>query len=209
MIMDCSVTTHLVDSWERGESIGAEGYASFLRHLEACASCSRRFAPLLPLIARDVGAAPRASLPGGFSDRVMERVAAGSLRFPARPPLPRHRRPATALVAAAAIVALGLGIAIGSKAGLGDSDLVVVRLVLDAPDARTVALAGDFNGWKTKGWELRRAGPGQPWEISIKLKKGTINAYSFVVDGESWLPDPASPERVDDGFGGSNSLLRI
>ena len=33
--------------------------------------------------------------------------------------------------------------------------------------------------------------------------------YMFVVDGSRWIPDPSSPESIDDGFGRANSIVRI
>jgi hypothetical protein len=47
------------------------------------------------------------------------------------------------------------------------------------------------------------------WEIEIPLKKGEEHQYQFLVDGESWIPDPEAPLQVGDGFGGVNSVLQI
>jgi 1,4-alpha-glucan branching enzyme len=110
-------------------------------------------------------------------------------------------------VAAAALlmVALGLGIGIGVR----NSDTVNVRFVLDAPEARTVELAANFTNWETSGYSLRRVTPGGQWELRVTLQKGSLYSYNFVIDGELWIPDPSIPEKVDDGFGGASSLLRL
>ena len=43
----------------------------------------------------------------------------------------------------------------------------------------------------------------------MPLTRNRSYTYSFVIDGERWVPDPGAPETVDDGFGGVNSILRL
>jgi 1,4-alpha-glucan branching enzyme len=45
------------------------------------------------------------------------------------------------------------------------------------------------------------------WTILVPLPPG-VHDYSFIVDGERWVPDPYAPQ-VDDGFGGVNSRLTV
>ncbi|MDX9897573.1 MAG: isoamylase early set domain-containing protein [Spirochaetia bacterium] len=91
--------------------------------------------------------------------------------------------------------------------GVMRSDSTVeVRFVLAAPEARSVTLAADFNGWSPGGYELTRGVDGT-WEITVPLRKGRSYAYNFIIDGERWIPDPASSIRLDDGFGGASSSL--
>jgi len=86
----------------------------------------------------------------------------------------------------------------------------------DAPAAQRVNLAGEFNDW---GGTL--IGPFDPtidpmtkdekgiWQIVIPLKPGRYE-YKFVLDGGVvWKHDPNNAERVDDGYGGYNSVLVI
>jgi 1,4-alpha-glucan branching enzyme len=86
----------------------------------------------------------------------------------------------------------------------------------DAPAAQRVNLAGEFNDW---GGTL--IGPLDPsrdpmtknekgiWEIVIPLKPGRYE-YKFVLDGGVvWKHDPNNAERVDDSFGGYNSVIVI
>jgi glycosidase len=46
------------------------------------------------------------------------------------------------------------------------------------------------------------------WRVSVTLAPGS-HLYKFVVDGASWIHDPANPHAVDDGHGGRNSVLRL
>ena len=45
------------------------------------------------------------------------------------------------------------------------------------------------------------------WRIDLVLGEGK-HAYQLIVDGEE-MPDPVNPDRVDNGFGGFNSLLTV
>lgn len=81
--------------------------------------------------------------------------------------------------------------------------LVVFRL--DAPGARTVRLAGDFTGWQP-GPELTQETPGV-WTVRVPVEPG-LHDYAFLVDGTRWVQDPLA-ERVDDGFGGTNSRVAV
>jgi hypothetical protein len=89
----------------------------------------------------------------------------------------------------------------------GPSEAVVtVRLMFRAPEARSVAVAGDFNKWRTTADEMKRTDG--MWSIDLKLKPG-VYSYSFIVDGKSWVPDPGAELYTDDGFGSRNAVLRV
>lgn len=82
---------------------------------------------------------------------------------------------------------------------------ILVEFRLNHPSAREVALAGEFTEWKPI-YSLKRAASGV-WTVVVPLEPGVHN-YSFVVDGDRWVPDPdALP--VDDGFGGQNSRVAV
>src|SRR5438105_4952892 len=73
-----------------------------------------------------------------------------------------------------------------------------------SPDARSVELMSDFNGWKavpmTKGSD-------GVWTATVSLPVGT-HAYKFLVNGTEWVFDPDNPSRtkVD---GTENSAVEI
>jgi 1,4-alpha-glucan branching enzyme len=87
-----------------------------------------------------------------------------------------------------------------------DEAAIPVRLTFHAPRAQRVAVAGDFNKWKTDAHEMKRTDG--TWSIDLKLKPG-VYSYSFVVDGTSWVPDPGADFYEEDGYGSRNSILRI
>ena len=85
------------------------------------------------------------------------------------------------------------------------SEEVLVQFRLEAPQARAVSLAGDFSDWAPT-YMLKRSEPGV-WTIVVPLTPG-VHDYSFIVDGEKWIPDPAAPAMAD-GFGGMNSRIAV
>jgi hypothetical protein len=128
------------------------------------------------------------------------------LRTPRLSPLGALGGAAAAAVAAAV---LAVRLAGGPAPGAAPEGLapVVAQLTLDAPDARTVAVAGDFNGWRPEATPLRR-GEGGTWSVRLPLEPGRRYQYQFVVDGR-WVTDPSAPAAADDGFGGRNAVLDL
>lgn len=82
---------------------------------------------------------------------------------------------------------------------------VVMRF--QAPHARVVAVAGDFNHWSVEKGLMKKESEGV-WTLEVPLEPGTYQ-YMFVVDGELWVPDPNAELYRDDGFGNKNSVLRV
>ena len=87
------------------------------------------------------------------------------------------------------------------------ADTVFVHFSIAAPAAREVSLAGSFNGWEIGQLHLRRGADGT-WEATVPLAVGE-HRYQFVLDGRRWMPDPSAPSQVDDGFGGTNSVIVV
>ncbi|HYH03731.1 MAG TPA: hypothetical protein VEC37_11550, partial [Bacillota bacterium] len=72
-------------------------------------------------------------------------------------------------------------------------------------NAKKVFLAGSFNQWNAKSLPMLPTGNG--WQIPVYLAEGT-HTYKFVVDNR-WIADPRNNERMDDGAGGFNSVIRL
>jgi hypothetical protein len=78
------------------------------------------------------------------------------------------------------------------------------RLVLRAPRARRVELAGEWSDWAST--PATRGADGL-WYVDVRLPRGEYR-YAFKVDGERWVaPDGVST--VDDGFGGRSALVTV
>ena len=72
-------------------------------------------------------------------------------------------------------------------------------------NAKRVYLTGSFNNWQERGLQMQRAAGG--WELQLYLPEGT-HTYKFLVDG-NWHMDAANSDRLPDGHGGYNSVIRI
>ncbi len=216
-MMDCAGTASLVDAWESEGEVASSSFETFREHLASCEDCSRRFGTILPFMARDAGAvefigAERVSATGGGVSATGDRVSADQdLAFAvlsSRRGGGRGRLLRVVSAAAILVVGLGLGITLGRNSG-SSSDRVSVQFTLAYPEATAVSLVGDFNGWKPGQAVMTRSAADQPWEIKITLPQGHMYSYNFLVDGKYWVSDPQASEAVNDGFGGTNSLLRL
>lgn len=104
----------------------------------------------------------------------------------------------------------GVGVGAGApplSAAGGGGGAAVVTFVLVAPQARTVALAGDFDGWDPARMPLRRAASGL-WTVDVPLSPGRYQ-YAFVVDGRRFVADPAAPRAGGDDFGQPTSVVTV
>lgn len=74
------------------------------------------------------------------------------------------------------------------------------------PDARSIALTGDFNNW-SKQTDLMKKGNDGVWKIDLTLKAGEYQ-FRYFVDDHYWLNDDEAP-RVANAFGNENSVASI
>ena len=84
---------------------------------------------------------------------------------------------------------------------------VFVQFLYVAPEAETVAVAGDFNEWSEQGFRLEDPDGDGIWTGQAPLSPG-LHKYMFVVDG-TWMTDPQADRYVDDGFGNRNALIEV
>lgn len=75
-------------------------------------------------------------------------------------------------------------------------------------DAKSVSVAGDFNGWNQLATPLERDGSGL-WSTEIAVPHSGRFEYKFIVNGQRWLEDPSNGMKAPDNHGGLNSVLVI
>jgi hypothetical protein len=80
-----------------------------------------------------------------------------------------------------------------------------VLFVMPAPNAQSVTLVGNFNGWEAT--PLTDANEDGIWTVSLPLAPGRYE-YAFVVDGRWWGHDPLADEYVR-SFGEINSVRYV
>lgn len=81
-----------------------------------------------------------------------------------------------------------------------------IEFVLEAPQAKAVAVAGTFNDWDTSRTPLHRDNDGT-WRTKVKLSCGR-HEYRFVADGE-WISDPKAMESAPNPHGSENSVVVV
>jgi 5'-AMP-activated protein kinase regulatory beta subunit len=72
-----------------------------------------------------------------------------------------------------------------------------------APEAESVAVAGDFTGWESEPAHLKKLKSGL-WKGTVSLPPGSYE-YRLLVNGQ-WADDPDCAHRVPNSFGGQNCV---
>jgi enterochelin esterase-like enzyme len=87
-------------------------------------------------------------------------------------------------------------------------DQYLVRFRYTAPeDAKTVHLAGTFNGWDPRANPMARVDGSRVFVCELTLAKGRYE-YKFVVDGGDWRTDLENPNKTD-GYGNAIVFLGV
>jgi anti-sigma factor RsiW len=216
------------------QELSAEERVRFVVRLGRDEALRQRLIELEQLVL-DVSRLPRPAVPDGFVASVMERATFpgpaqptwwGRLADMFWAPRTLQWNLASAVAAACVallvvggVVAGGLSLMPGqpasapraadvsAPAAAAAPSAVLVRLVVLQPGARTVQVAGDFNGWNPARTALEQISSGA-WTVTLPLKPGRYE-YMFVVDGQQWIGDPFAAEQNDDGFGSRNAVLEV
>ncbi|MFA6142469.1 MAG: AAA family ATPase [Candidatus Omnitrophota bacterium] len=101
-------------------------------------------------------------------------------------------------------------VSVNTSAILEDTVRSIVKDVvfaINAPAAREIYVAGDFNQWKVdESARLTKSEDGK-WEKRVNLSPGRYK-YKFIVDGE-WVVDSQNPEREPNRFGTFDSIAKL
>ena len=129
----------------------------------------------------------------------------------ARMPQPKST---SAYWAAAAALLIGVGggwlghdVFAPTVSGAASNQPVSVRLVLHAPTAGQVQVAGTFNDWTPQAAPMRQGADGT-WHTTVLLPRGR-HEYMFVIDGNQWVADPTAELSAPDDFGQANAILDV
>lgn len=157
--------------------------------------------------AKKTGPAP---LPPEASARVSAAAAAAGAVKPA--PAPKPAAPVAAAPAKPAAPAMARPVPPAPKITLPTVAPVAARKVarkvemsFDAPFAKFVNIAGDFNAWEMTTLAMRKSDG--VWKITLELKPGTYQ-YKFLADGE-WVNDPNNVRTAPNQFGSLNNVLEV
>jgi len=84
--------------------------------------------------------------------------------------------------------------------------LLKATFELLAPDAKKVALTGDFNSWDANGIKMRKYKSGK-WKANVDCTPGRYE-YKYIVDNE-WWTDPNNTKSAVNSFGAVNSVIEL
>ena len=166
------------------------------------------------------GSVPRNDgAPQWLEDAVMAQVAleaeslpraerrAGLVGWLTRPRTVRISPLAGGLAAAAMASLMFLPFGGGDEGSQVAEATIYVQFVMEAPSARSVAVAGDFNDWEAEHQLSDPDGDGV-WTGRVAVEPG-IHEYMFVVDGAEWITPPGAEGYRDDGFGSRNAVVTV
>ena len=76
-----------------------------------------------------------------------------------------------------------------------------------APEAKEVALVGDFNEWDTQaGIPMKKQKDGV-FKAVVELESGKEYQFRYLIDGETWENDWEADKYVPTPFGVDNSVI--
>ena len=105
-------------------------------------------------------------------------------------------------------VAPGQGPFIQAAATSGAAQAEHARFSLYAPQAHSISLIGEFNGWGSeRPLSLRPQGKGI-WTVEVPLPPGRYQ-YAFLIDGKDMATDPRAEQHVNDDFGRKNAVVTV
>lgn len=80
------------------------------------------------------------------------------------------------------------------------------RFVIYRPDVDQAEIIGTFTRWQPVSME--KIGSSGYWSLTLNLPEGEYQ-YSYLVEDGQQITDPSVPERIQDDFGGENSIITV
>ena len=93
------------------------------------------------------------------------------------------------------------------KQPFADVSRMKKQFVFHAPEAILVKVVGSFNNWRPSKEAVMTRNEDGTWTKDIALPPGSYQ-YRFLVD-DVWVEDKTNPKKVDNSFGGKNSVVDI
>lgn len=199
-------------------------------HLKSCSACRQEYQRLKKIVT-SLNSTSLQTVPETFTqnimakisqekiqiqsswmDRLKKQVSIPGLSFPRR----RESIFSFRFAGAAAITAVFVFLTftfLFNPSGLPNQNESVAQQVevtfnISGIEAKTIAVAGDFNGWNTNANQLEDPDGDGIWTGKMQLEPGRYE-YMLVVDDGKWVTDPNAKVYANDGFGSKNAVLFI
>ncbi|MBN2737723.1 MAG: hypothetical protein JXR70_12135 [Spirochaetales bacterium] len=205
--MNCKEYKEFTEQWLTNGKLAQDVINKMETHLAACPLCreeSRSFFQVINSFSRSssLDQLPQDIMESDLRASIMAKISNKSIQFKSKKPF-IYRITA---VAASLIIIFGAVFGVITLQRSNQSTEVIVCFTLYAPEASTVSLVGDFTDWHPLELDLDQQGN---WIKSIGLKPEQSYLYNFLINGQTWIPDPQADMNIDDGFGGKNSVINL
>lgn len=87
-------------------------------------------------------------------------------------------------------------------------DGTTVHFIAYSPEARRVAVTGEFNQWDRRGIPMTPLGQTGIFYHTAEFHGPVRVEYKFIIDGQ-WTLDPFCPNKIDNGIGEQNSYFVV
>ena len=192
------------------------------KHLEKCSACRTELKSFSSAL-RLVESLPEVSTPPNFTEKLMANISqikekereriipAWQISLKNLWSAPRYRYSLVSILTLAVfcififVFLFHPSLLPGQRETLAQ---VEVTFTISGIEAKSIAVAGDFNGWNTSTNRLEDPEGDGIWTGKMHLKPGRYE-YMLVIDNSKWVADPNAKVYADDGFGSRNAVLFI
>lgn len=192
------------------------------KHLEKCSECRAELNQLFATV-RLIKSLPEVSTPPNFTEKLMLKISqieekereriipAWQMSLKKLWSTPRYRYSLVSILTVAVFFVFTFVFLFNSSLLPWQRETlaqVEVTFTISGIEAKSIAVAGDFNGWNTSTNQLEDPDGDGIWTGKMYLKPGRYE-YMLVVDDGKWVTDPNARVYADDGFGSRNAVLFI
>lgn len=192
------------------------------KHLETCSTCQAELKSLSAMV-RLIRSLPEVAAPPDFTEKLMLKISqieekereriipAWQIYLKNLWSTPRYRYSLVGIITVAVfcvftfVFLFNPSLLPGQRKTLAQ---VEVTFKIYDIEAKSIAVAGDFNGWSISANKLEDPDGDGIWTGKMYLKPGRYE-YMLVVDDTKWVTDPNAKVYADDGFGSKNAVLFI
>ena len=192
------------------------------KHLEKCSKCRAELKSLSTMV-RLIESFPEVSTSPNFTENLMSKISqieekereriipAWQISLKNLWSAPRYRYSLVSILTLAVFCVFTFVFVFHPSLLPGQRETlaqVEVTFTISGIEAKSIAVAGDFNGWNTSANQLEDPDGDGIWTGKMYLKPGRYE-YMLVVDDGKWVTDPNAKVYTDDGFGSKNAVLFI